>query len=149
MSSSGKSRYLTAKEAGHLEVQQKGDRLWVLRPHLPWTEDSDALQKALLSSFCTERNIVSPVRWYYTPMALGFSADMPASATVYDCMDELSGFLNAPPQLLEREAELFATADVVFTGGLRLFEAKRDRHANIHAFPSSIDVAHFSSQIPG
>jgi UDP-galactopyranose mutase len=36
-------------------------------------------------------------------------------------------------------------ADVVFTGGQSLYEAKRDRHQNIHAFPSSIDVAHFET----
>jgi glycosyltransferase involved in cell wall biosynthesis len=32
---------------------------------------------------------------------------------------------------------------VVFTGGQSLFEAKRDRHRNIHSFPSSIDAVHF------
>lgn len=129
---------------GQLEVEHKADSLWVVRPHLPWGEDVDALQKMLLSTFCAENAISRPVRWYYTAMALGFSIDLPAAATVYDCMDELSGFLNAPPELLEREQQLLSIADVVFTGGLRLFEAKRDRHANVYAFPSSIDAEHFS-----
>jgi UDP-galactopyranose mutase len=35
-------------------------------------------------------------------------------------------------------------ADVVFTGGQSLYEAKKDRHANIYAFPSSIETAHFA-----
>ena len=35
-------------------------------------------------------------------------------------------------------------ADVVFTGGMSLYEAKRDRHHNVHGFSSSIDVKHFS-----
>jgi UDP-galactopyranose mutase len=35
-------------------------------------------------------------------------------------------------------------ADVVFTGGYSLWEAKRGRHANIHPFPSSVDQAHFA-----
>src|SRR5690606_31734071 len=34
--------------------------------------------------------------------------------------------------------------DVVFTGGHSLYEAKKDRHHNIHAFPSSIDYNHFA-----
>jgi glycosyltransferase involved in cell wall biosynthesis len=36
-------------------------------------------------------------------------------------------------------------ADVVFTGGHSLWEAKRRHHANIHAVPSSVDVAHFAA----
>ena len=37
-----------------------------------------------------------------------------------------------------------AWADVVFTGGQALYEHKRDRHANVHAFPSSVDTGHFA-----
>jgi UDP-galactopyranose mutase len=46
--------------------------------------------------------------------------------------------------LREREAELFSRADLVFTGGQSLYEAKRDQHENVYAFPSSVDVAHFA-----
>ena len=42
------------------------------------------------------------------------------------------------------ERELLATADVVFTGGYSLYEAKKDRHPNVHPFPSSVDRAHFA-----
>jgi UDP-galactopyranose mutase len=83
------------------------------------------------------------VRWYYTPMMLPFSEHLAADCTVYDCMDELSAFRNAPPELLAREQRLLERADIVFTGGTSLYEAKRDRHSNVHAFPSSIDVSHF------
>jgi UDP-galactopyranose mutase len=58
-------------------------------------------------------------------------------------MDELSAFKNAPAALREREAELFKRADLVFTGGQSLYEAKRHQHHSIHAFPSSIDAPHF------
>ncbi|HYI48462.1 MAG TPA: UDP-galactopyranose mutase [Allosphingosinicella sp.] len=84
------------------------------------------------------------VRWYYTPMMLPISRHVPAACTVYDCMDELANFRFAPPELLELESELFAAADVVFTGGYSLYEAKKARHDNIHPFPSSVDRAHFS-----
>jgi UDP-galactopyranose mutase len=56
-------------------------------------------------------------------------------------MDELANFRFAPPQLLELEQELIDSADVVFTGGYSLYEAKKDRHPNIHPFPSSVDRA--------
>lgn len=87
----------------------------------------------------------SLLRWYYTPMMLPFSRHLAASAVVYDCMDELSAFRFAPPALLAREAELIDAADLVFTGGKSLYEAKRNRHHSVHCFPSSVDVAHFKA----
>jgi len=47
------------------------------------------------------------------PLAQAFSPP----AVVYDSMDELSGFLGAPAELLEHEQTLFDWADLVFTGG--------------------------------
>jgi UDP-galactopyranose mutase len=78
-------------------------------------------------------------------MAVGLSSNLEPSLVVYDCMDELSAFLAAPPALQHREAELFRRADIVFTGGHSLYEAKRGRHPNVHAFPSSVDTEHFQS----
>ncbi len=76
-------------------------------------------------------------------MALDFADGIKPEATVYDCMDELSLFRGAPARLCEAEEALFKRADLVFTGGVSLFEAKRHRHANVHAFPSGVDTAHF------
>jgi UDP-galactopyranose mutase len=90
------------------------------------------------------------VRWYYTPMMLPFSEHVAADCTVYDCMDELANFKGAPPELIPNERRLLEQADLVLTGGYSLYEAKRDRHANIHPFPSSVDVAHFgAARAPG
>jgi glycosyltransferase involved in cell wall biosynthesis len=60
-------------------------------------------------------------------------------------MDDLASFKNAPPQLVEREAELMSVADVVFTGGPSLYRARKSRHHNVHCFPSSVDARHFGS----
>ena len=84
------------------------------------------------------------VRWYYTPMMLDFSRHLSASSVIYDCMDELSVFKFAPPQLLDREIDLIENADLVFTGGQSLYVAKRDRHRSVHCFPSSVDSDHFA-----
>ena len=82
--------------------------------------------------------------WFYTPMALEFfPKSITPVAVIYDCMDELSLFRGAPVQLLSREAELLEMADLVFTGGVSLFEAKRNRHPRVYAFPSGVDVNHF------
>ena len=119
----------------------------VATPHLPDSiqgEDRAKTLARLLDGMIEAEKIVQPIRWYYTPMMLGFSRHIEAAAVVYDCMDELSNFKFAPPELRALERELMAEADVVFTGGFSLYEAKQDQHANIHPFPSSVDRAHFA-----
>ncbi len=86
--------------------------------------------------------------WFYTPMALPLLDRFDAALVVYDCMDELSAFLGAPPELVQREAKLMAIADVVLTGGPSLHEAKRHRHPNVLCLPSSVDAAHFAGGEP-
>ena len=118
----------------------------VVTPSLPEGLDEaeqEKVLKTLLDAFLAGEE--GPfVRWYYTPMMLPFSRHVEALATVYDCMDELANFRFAPPRLLPLEQELLDSADVVFTGGYSLYEAKKDRHPNIHPFPSSVDRAHFA-----
>ena len=131
--------------AAWLEILQEEKTLWVLRPHLPAGANANAAQREMLQNFLAEHKVENFVGWFYTPMALGFTDHLRPAVTVYDCMDELSGFQGAPPELKAREQELFQKADVVFTGGMSLYESKRRQHANVHAFPSSIDVEHFKS----
>jgi hypothetical protein len=83
------------------------------------------------------------VSWYYAPMALSFTQHLKPRAVVYDCMDELSAFKFAPPELVTIEKKLMSTAGLVFTGGHRLYNAKKDLHHNIHPFPSAIDKQFF------
>jgi UDP-galactopyranose mutase len=109
------------------------------------TLDADAAQSALLRELLTQQAVRRYVLWYYTPMALPVARELEPLAIVYDCMDQLAAFKNAPPALLERERELFKLADVVFTGGYSLYEEKKHRHPNVHPFPSSVDVAHFAA----
>jgi len=97
----------------------------------------------LIKELLEEYNIENYISWYYTPMALQFTSELHPEKIVYDSMDELSAFKFAPPQLLQLENELFRKADVVFTGGNSLYQAKKNRHHNIHAMPSSIDKLHF------
>lgn len=119
----------------------------VLRPRVPHWWDEPAKQKALgelLDMLLVVQGGGRPILWFYTPMMFGFARHVEAAAVVYDCMDELSAFRFSPPALRQLESDLIQRADVMFTGGFSLFEAKRGRHTNIHAFPSSVDVAHFA-----
>lgn len=103
----------------------------------------EATLEKLIDTLFEDDAIDDYILWYYTPMALGFSDKLKPHATIYDCMDELSAFLGAPPALIDREAELFRRSDLVFTGGVSLYEAKRGKHPSVHAFPSSVDAEHF------
>ncbi len=129
---------------GYLELLPEGKSLIVVRAHLPHGVEPEQAQSTLLQGLLRKFDVREYACWYYTSMALGFTRDLKPKMTVYDCMDELSGFLNAPRELQDREQELFAKADVVFTGGISLYEAKRKQHANVHAFPSAIDATHFA-----
>lgn len=129
-----------------LDVSVSGG-VHVVVPHLPPGLDALAVlesQRTLLRGFATRERISRPVLWLYTPMAWPLVRDLDASAVVYDCMDELSAFAFAPPELVARERDLLARADLVFTGGQSLYEAKRDKHSHVFPFPSSVSVRHFA-----
>jgi glycosyltransferase involved in cell wall biosynthesis len=135
------------KETAFLQVREAPDaaNVRVVVPHLPqgMPDDArDAALKRLLDAHVA--SVRGPlVAWYYTPMMLSFSRDLDPDVTVYDAMDELSKFKFAPTHLLDLEQELIDRADVVFTGGSSLYEAKKHRHDSVHCFPSSVDRAHF------
>jgi len=118
----------------------------VITPHLNENNPTDIhiRQASLLNLLMHKENISTYIFWYYSPMMYLFSKDFHPLLIVYDCMDELSAFKFAPPQLKDAEQELFKVADVVFTGGHSLFQSKKDKHHNIYPFPSSIDKKHFS-----
>ncbi|HYP08998.1 MAG TPA: glycosyltransferase family 1 protein [Bryobacteraceae bacterium] len=103
----------------------------------------DTILKLLLNNLLVEQKITDYLLWYYTPMALSFSTHLQPRLTVFDCMDELSLFKGAPQEMKDRESELLRRADLVFTGGQSLYEAKLGRHDDLHAFPSSIEYGHF------
>lgn len=116
----------------------------VVTPHIT-NQSSNPIEalRHLLQIFMTSMDIKNYVAWYYTPLSLRFSDHLKPELIVYDCMDELSSFKFAPPELKEWEQKLFNKADVVFTGGMHLYEAKKAHHHNVHGVPSGIDVGHF------
>ncbi len=133
----------------HLEIIEEAPSIWVIRPHLTWGIDFEAGQRSLLSKLIEQFSIRRLNRWFYTPMAFSFAQNVLAEVTVYDCMDELANFIGAASDLKEREGRLFENADIVFTGGLSLYEKKKQQHGNVHAFPSSIDREHFAAAKSG
>lgn len=131
-----------------LEVRSEADSVQILIPRLPHGMHGPAADEAmrlLLDQYLAKLGVDDLVLWYYTPMSLSFSDHLKPRVTVYDCMDELSAFRGAPAELVERERRLLARADLVFTGGYSIWEAKRALHGNVHPFPSSVDIDHFGA----
>jgi len=134
-------------KSNNLQVALSEENVWIIVPYLnnqlSEIEKINA-QKDLLNKLFRNMQIDSYLFWYYTPMALSISDHFDPELIVYDCMDELSAFKFAPPELKLREVEMFLKADLIFTGGHSLYEVKKSKHSNIHAFPSSIEKEHFS-----
>lgn len=133
----------------HYEISKHAEsNVWIVVMHLSMGISPDEIitrQKELLNDLLRENAVDNYALWYYSPMALDISRDLRPVLTVYDCMDELSAFKFAPPELKTKEDELMSKADIVFTGGETLYKAKQNQHKNIFAFPSSIDKEHFST----
>lgn len=122
----------------------------VYTPHVPvqahgFHDDYLPYMKTLIAELM--QDFEDYMVWFYTPMALPLLQGMNPSVVIYDCMDELSAFANPPKQLLQRENALLGIADIVFTGGPSLYNAKKERHNNVHCFPSSVDVIHFQQAL--
>lgn len=129
-----------------LEQREDASGVTIVVPHRPVLLAGEGRVAALrgLLDDCLAGCDGPLLRWYYTPMMLPFSKHLEAACTVYDCMDELKNFRFAPPELMALEEAMFGLADLVFTGGYSLYEAKRANHAAVHPFPSSVDTAHFA-----
>jgi len=130
----------------HLKKTAVAPNITVCQPHTGiqahgFHDDQIPTLQTLLADLVPEGE--RPVVWFYTPMALPLLQGFDPALVVYDCMDELAAFKNAPKQLLQRENALLNIADLCFTGGPSLYQSKRERHANAHCFSSSVDAKHF------
>lgn len=131
-----------------LELSRPVSGITLMVPRLPWGMDSQQIadaQRQLLDAWLAGQTSRELLLWYLTPMSLAFTEHLKAQVTIFDCMDELSAFKGAPPDLIVKERQLMAKADVVFTGGHSLWETKRRQHQNAHAVPSSVDIKHFAA----
>lgn len=126
----------------------------LLQMHLPasrWDDGAwiDAERRRVLQTTlrCELRGRFDhPLLWFYDPMAvISFAGHLDERAVVYDCMDELSQFKGAPPELIEREKKLLVVADVVFCGGQKMRRKRLPLNPNTHFFGTGVDIAHFGA----
>jgi glycosyltransferase involved in cell wall biosynthesis len=82
--------------------------------------------------------------WLYTPMALELAEALEPSFVIYDVMDDLASFKNAPAALRAGQDQLLDVADVVFAGGRSLHQGVIGRRPDAHLFPSGVETEHFA-----
>ncbi|MBS1618205.1 MAG: glycosyltransferase [Bacteroidetes bacterium] len=124
-------------------IRVVNDHLHVLQPAVDRIDQIPDALRALMPDMKTR------VIWMYSPSFVPVLDALRAERIVYDCMDELTLFRGAPAELVAMEQQLLDRADVVFTGGPRLYESKRALHSNVHCYPSSVDSAHFEKALNG
>lgn len=134
-------------------------------PRLPHGAAADAdgewrlllpmMERALASHTLLAGRFNDPVQWFYSPMSAPvLLGRFGARGTVYDCMDELANFRFAPTDIAEREQYLMSHADIVYTGGYQLFEARSRHHPNVYFHGCGVDAGHYgrarlaSTQVP-
>ena len=132
-----------------LEIEYVAPNVQVVRANLPQDREGfhpsgHEMHRALLRELIAQRGWKTVAAWTTTPMAVNLVRDLAPCAIVYDCMDERSAFTGAAADMSRHERDLLGCAHVVMTGGPSVFAAKRNLHPNVHCFPSSVDVPHFS-----
>ncbi len=105
---------------------------------------TQATYAKLLNPYLRGQGITNPILWLYTPMAQAFTPVLKHGVLVYDVMDQLSAFKDAPAELRAYDESLLREADLVFTGGISLYRDKLPYNPNTHLFPSGIEINHFA-----
>lgn len=127
------------KSDNKVEITEISPSLHILKPQIDHLEELGSYLKAIL------KDSKYLVGWFYSAAFVSVLNTFDFETVVYDCMDELTLFKGASPELLAQENSLLSAADIVFTGGKSLYESKKEKHHNVFCFPSSVDVAHFST----
>lgn len=117
--------------------------LHVLQPAVDHIADIPAVLRMLMP------RMHASIIWFYSPSFIPVLDSLQADRIVYDCMDELSLFRGASASLAGMETDLLSRADMVFTGGRRLYESKKALHSNVYCYPSSVESHHFEKALNG
>jgi glycosyltransferase involved in cell wall biosynthesis len=134
-----------------LRTNQHGDvtQVWLEMPGAPRHYDFDDPAAECYIDKLKELVGWQPGRatWLYTPVAYELAKDLDPAFVVYDVMDDLASFKNAPASLRRCQDRLLSEADVVFTGGRSLHRGVTDRRPDAHCFPSGVEAEHFAQAL--
>jgi glycosyltransferase involved in cell wall biosynthesis len=137
-----------AGECDRDEVQRHGE-VTVIRPLRrrgwapPFVDDAAiATARAQLGADIRAAGV-----WLYTPMMLELAAAFGEGPLVFDCMDELAAFDGAPAGIAERDRRLVERADLVFAGGVSLYDGRKAAGSKVRCFPSGVEFERFAADV--
>ena len=134
-------------ETGIVEVTLPGDSTTNVYQQLPSMEQAGRMTKALVALASTtglRETVVLAQLPFWTALAENLRARL-GWPIVYDCMDAHGGFLNNTPAVLDEEARLIATADLVIASSDRIHESVRDRSRRALLVRNGCEYDHFHS----
>ncbi len=131
---------------GSANIIRINQNLTVLQPCMNHDNLMDELE-SIVKNYMQRLNISKPNLWFYSAAFHEMTERIPHQVIIYDCMDELSAFKGAPKSLIQEEEQLMQKADVIFTGGKSLYEAKRKLSDQVFCYPSSVDREHFEKAL--
>jgi UDP-galactopyranose mutase len=89
------------------------------------------------------------ILWLYVLEALPLVESLASQLDliVYDCMDDFHSLDNSPAGERQRQLEtrVIDLADLLFTAGRSMYEARKDRHPLAYCFSAGIDLPHFKA----
>jgi len=132
----------------HWQFQSPAPHIMVCQPYMPcdwpsYAPKQVAVWRQLMKRLGSTRTIHEPIVWLSTPLAVTLLDELDPAMVVYDCIDAIDAPRQQTPLWNECETKLLSRADMVFTSGFSLYRTMRERHPNVHCFPSSLDLAHF------
>jgi glycosyltransferase involved in cell wall biosynthesis len=132
-------------ETNLLEVMLPGDTAANINQHA--LDDCDrARMLAALERLAGDRRLSDAVvviqHPYWTPLAESLRERF-GWPTVYDCMDDHSGFLDYGPDVIQTERRLIAAADLVVASSRRLYEGIRARSRSAILVRNACEYEHF------
>jgi glycosyltransferase involved in cell wall biosynthesis len=131
---------------GTANVIYPTENITVIQPHIDYKNNIREVSQ-IVNKFIKRLGIKNPILWFYFAHFYPIAKNIRHSLVVYDCMDELSAFKNPLPTLISDERKLLEEADIVFTGGKSIYEAKSKIAKNTYCFPSSVDRKHFEKAL--
>ncbi|MBU1627670.1 glycosyltransferase [bacterium] len=123
-------------------------------PYIPGTDKggkraklNNSIYPKMVKIYIRKQRDAEYILWLYHPKDLGIIDDLPYDLLIYDCMDDFKEFLGAPDDLKMLEEKLLINADLVFTGGKLMYEAKADRAKECYFLPCGVEYEHFARDI--
>lgn len=123
-------------------------RLWIDTPHESRITEYSAGGGNLYIPFLSEffRDSDCDV-WLYAPTAIQIAEALDPRVLVYDVMDDLASFADAPPEMTLRMRRALTIADVAFAGGRSLHRSATSVRGADHTylFPSGVECDHYAT----